>query len=320
MKSFFERIRNVIKKILHVRVEGPYTIIQIFGISIRYASRYRKLLYQITQEALWLHQKLDKEFERLESVDYAKVLDIVEESLSTYSLHQKTFASYKDIYKGKTVVLCGSGPTIRYYKPIEGAVHVALNRTFTYDNIQFDYIFIQDSRSLTENILDELATYREGKCVKFVGTQNGNPVTEIPESYAMNWKAFRYNTDGYAWNLGGGGKFVKDISTRSIGNFNTIAFPAMQFILYTNPSKIYLVGCDSARVGHFDRIEQTDWNAKELDDIYTIIVEQWKKLKVFADFNYPLTEIISINPVGLKGIFKDVYTENGEVKGDCDAQ
>lgn len=317
MKKF---VRKFIKKIFKVEWEGPYIKFQIGFLKFKHASKYRRLSYQITQEALWMHQKLDREFERLESTNYAKIMDIMEETLSTYSLHQKSFAPYKDLYKGKTVVLCGSGPTIKHYKPIEGAVHVALNRAFTCKNIHFDYIFIQDSRSLSEKVIEELASYREGKCVKFIGTQNGNPVTEIAESYATDCKAFRYNTDGYAWNLGGGGKFIKDISTRSIGNFNTIAFPAMQFILYTNPSKVYLVGCDSARVGHFDKIEQTEYTTNELDDIYAIIVEQWKKLKEFADFNYPLTQIISINPIGLKGIFVDKYTEQDNLEGDCDAE
>jgi hypothetical protein len=37
------------------------------------------------------------------------------------------------------------------------------------------------------------------------------------------------------------------------------------------------------------------------------IYEGWKDLKKFAQIYYPDTEIISINPVGLKGLFTDVY-------------
>ena len=32
-------------------------------------------------------------------------------------------------------------------------------------------------------------------------------------------------------------------------------------------------------------------------------------MKEFAETYYPDTEIISINPVGLKGVFKDEFTE-----------
>ena len=35
----------------------------------------------------------------------------------------------------------------------------------------------------------------------------------------------------------------------------------------------------------------------------------WKKMKEFAELYYPDTEIISVNPVGLKGLFKDEFTE-----------
>ena len=38
-------------------------------------------------------------------------------------------------------------------------------------------------------------------------------------------------------------------------------------------------------------------------------IKNWKKLNFFANRYYPDTEIISINPVGLKGIFKDIYQE-----------
>ena len=35
----------------------------------------------------------------------------------------------------------------------------------------------------------------------------------------------------------------------------------------------------------------------------------YARTKMFARQYYPETEIISINPVGLRGLFKDVYTE-----------
>ena len=37
------------------------------------------------------------------------------------------------------------------------------------------------------------------------------------------------------------------------------------------------------------------------------VISLWHQLKRFAQVFYPNTEIISINPVGLKGIFKDEY-------------
>ena len=101
--------------------------------------------------------------------------------------------------------------------------------------------------------------------------------------------------------------FTKDLETQPLGNFGSIAFPAMQFVLYTQPKKIYIVGCDSAPTGHFSG-EELESNKRALkDNTYLKIINQWKELKNFASFNYPDIEIISINPVGLKGIFEDMY-------------
>ena len=74
----------------------------------------------------------------------------------------------------------------------------------------------------------------------------------------------------------------------------------MQFILWTNPKRIYLVGCDCSLNGYYDSKDKNNLATQK-------VIEGWKKLKEFAQTYYPDTEIISINPIGLKGIFKDEY-------------
>ena len=37
------------------------------------------------------------------------------------------------------------------------------------------------------------------------------------------------------------------------------------------------------------------------------LLSKWKEIKEFADIYYPDTKIIVINPVGLKGVFTDIY-------------
>ena len=39
-------------------------------------------------------------------------------------------------------------------------------------------------------------------------------------------------------------------------------------------------------------------------------VKGYQEIKKFAEQLYPDTEIISINPVGLKGVFHNMYTES----------
>ena len=88
----------------------------------------------------------------------------------------------------------------------------------------------------------------------------------------------------------------------------------MQFILYTNPSKIYLVGIDCSSAGHFNQKQDTtEEHAKRMkdrgEDLFQwadLTQRFWYELKEFACQYYPGTEIISVNPVGLRGLFKDL--------------
>ena len=36
----------------------------------------------------------------------------------------------------------------------------------------------------------------------------------------------------------------------------------------------------------------------------------WIRAKQILEYRYPKTKVISINPVGLRGLFKDVYTQS----------
>lgn len=44
------------------------------------------------------------------------------------------------------------------------------------------------------------------------------------------------------------------------------------------------------------------------------MVNYWKKFKAYVDELYPDVEVISINPVGLKNVFKDRYDETYLIK------
>ena len=105
-------------------------------------------------------------------------------------------------------------------------------------------------------------------------------------------------------------EFVPDIDSRPIGNFPNVALDCMQFALYMNPKKLYLVGLDHSGkyFKNYDRKEDSD---NERDSYWarygSRTLEKWRECKHFASIFYPDTEIISVNPVGLKGIFTDLY-------------
>lgn len=224
-------------------------------------------------------------------------------NLSTAFLHQKTFLPFKGIHEGDDIVLVASGVSADKYKVKEGAVHIGVNRSFQIDNyrIPMDYIFIQDFSGKTPEYIDDLDNYRPYDCTKFYGLtmEWGMDFNRtIPETHAIKANALRYRTD---WvNIEGfKPKFIHDISTQPLGCFGSIVFPALQFALWTYPKRIYLVGCDCSLSGY-----AYDKNDKNFLDVPRII-NTYKEFKAFAHKYYPDVEIISINPVGLKGIFKD---------------
>jgi len=95
-------------------------------------------------------------------------------------------------------------------------------------------------------------------------------------------------------------KFYPDISCSIIPEWGSVVFPAMIFALFTQPAKIYLVGCDVTNGGYF---YSDDVNNLEIK----IVLEGWVRVRDLQKIHYPNTEIISINPVGLKGMFTDEY-------------
>ena len=234
----------------------------------------------------------------------------VQRSITTALLHQKTFLPFKNCNQGKTVVLIGAGPTVNEFIPIKNAIYCGLNRAFLYNKVQFDYLFTIDKLGIC-NYYDQFLNYMGNSCIKFIGDQNANEYYQIPESYALKMKCLRYKTTAnFVSN-----KFTLDIDSEPIGNFHTVSLQAMQFLLYTNPKKIYVVGidCTFATAGHFIGNDDRDSGIKRGQNLIAndlVTIENWKQLKKFVDIYYPEIEIISVNPVNLKGVFKDIYTSN----------
>ena len=224
--------------------------------------------------------------------------------------HQKTFGPFKDYCKGKSVVVCGAGPSLNNYKPIKDAFHIAVNRAFLFDKVHFDFIFSQDFDGI-RMVQNELVKYQNS--VKLLG-QICQRDKEIPESLARECNALRFYLNDYL--IGGyqNCHFVKDIDMEPISGFPVVGMSVMQFVLYMNPTDIYLVGMDTSG-GHFANPSQSQNDiAKENANLdvywkneYDLQIKKWKELISFRDCFYPDIKIHSINPVGLKGIFDDIF-------------
>ncbi|MDR0408584.1 MAG: glycosyltransferase, partial [Campylobacteraceae bacterium] len=222
--------------------------------------------------------------------------DYISLQISATSLHKEVFPQFKNTNNGKDVVVVGSGPTLKYYKPIKNAVHIGVNRTFLYDKYKLDYLFLQDYIG-AKHYIDAANKYLQGKCIKFYGITTFENIT-IPEQYAVKAEALRYFEGSFTT------PFFSDISISPLPSYHSVIFPALSFAAYTNPKRIYIVGCDCNNLGNFDNFQG------EYELSIPIVKNGWRDFKQFVKQMYPNTEVISVNPVGLKGLFKnEIYTK-----------
>lgn len=215
--------------------------------------------------------------------------------------HPEIFGPYRNSASGKDIVLVGAGPTLNLYTPLPNAIHIGVNRSFLAKNVNLDYLFIADGGSIESR---ELENYRKKECVKFFGYHHDHPISE---SFAMKCGAKRF----YFTHHRPKSPFAHvpvDIAHQPLVCCYSIIMIAFQFALWCQPRRIYIVGCDAANNGYFtsskDRPEQ--W-------LHNDIVKEWQLLAEFAQKHYPDIEIISINPVGLKGMFTDATMAEGKL-------
>ena len=201
------------------------------------------------------------------------------------------FLNYKNIHEGKTG---------KNYKPLfddEKSINIGLSWIFNQKEIlsKLNYYFFGSGYHYvagTYNTSPEVDDYRKSinsmdpSIQKFASVYRESKPTGLgnitPEA-AQEINAIPFDCQSPH----GHQNFITDIDTNKIFGLSII-FPALQFMLYTGLSKIYLAGVD-ADIGNLS--------------------EKWKQAKSFIEESYPNTEMISINPVGLKGYFKDVYTK-----------
>lgn len=232
--------------------------------------------------------------------------DDKERYLETVHLYNKNaFSEYRNVFKDKVVVVVGAGPTLNKYKPIPNAIHIGTNRVHQNKNLKLDFLFRQDFKNFDKEIFDCDVT-------KFIGNFCDWKLDMCPQS------VFNKLTNARKFIINNYSDYIPvDIDVSPLWHGGSVIYSAMQFALWTNPKRIYLVGCDCAgqvdslHWNHFDDGKDNSHNLVPIK----VLVDNWKMLAQFIEYMYPDVEIISINPVGLKGLFKDEY-QNQEVLCD----
>lgn len=238
---------------------------------------------------------------KIDNIEY-----LIAEQNEICAVNTKTFAEYKNCFRDKEIVIVAGGPTLKHYVPIADAIHIGLNFAWRHENISLDHLFVQDITINKQgaNVADGFDKIKDKIFVgRFSKTASYNWI-EFSENFSLNMEKFRrYFLNKMDFNQ----PLHKDICYHGLADFGSVVFPAIHFALFTYPKKIYLAGCDTSNKGHFYDDKKTSDNKIKLNT--RTIKIGYARMKIFAKQYYPDTEIISINPVGLKGLFKDVYTD-----------
>lgn len=214
-----------------------------------------------------------------------------------HEMHKAAFSEFRSCHRGQTVAVVGAGPTLNYYSQLPGVPHIGVNSTFLRNDLKLDYYFLYHYKP---EWFEEL---KKREFIKFYAkTSLFGAEAEIPEYFVEET---------------GGRPFVNgkpelgvhvNIEYYPLASFNSIIFSAFHFALYTRPKRILLVGCDCTDAIHYDG-SAMNVRSFEVASPGATWKEGHKRMKKFAERYYPDVEIVSVNPVGLKGIFRDVYTD-----------
>lgn len=222
-------------------------------------------------------------------------------------INEKCFDGYKDIHKGKTGILFGTGNTLNLLKTfsddfINNYVKVGVNKIYLSEDIfqHLDYYFVNPGCYQIDNDYDNsiLNMYNKYNDVSLFTAlyKNGTKVCiheKCPKKHEFIEKC---KSSTFDMNLS---DFETDISKYPVLG-HSIVFPALQFMLYTGIKKIYIAGCDISN-NYF-------YQEKTKQNNYYYYFNWWINFKNFVDKNYDDVEIIYINPCGLNGLFKSIST------------
>lgn len=224
-------------------------------------------------------------------------------------LHSSVFPRYKNIHDNATAVLIATGPTLLHYKKINKYIHIAVNNAYKY--IEPDYWFAIDGQNIAAGYAELMLT----KFIKFYGqcitpyplhyyrSNDKNTVYHIPDCVIDNSiNAHKFYFDHPSLRIN------RDIESQPLPDLGSCVFSALYFAIYAGIKKIYIVGCDCACNGYFNGAKQKqEWVN---GSVTAKLLKGWNIFKEHVEIFHPDVELISVNPVGLRGMFRDVYTQS----------
>ena len=208
--------------------------------------------------------------------------------------HSKIFPQLKNSNTGKSVAIVATGPSMKYSPLIKNCTTIACNRAFElFKDQDPTYILAEDYLGVRD-FFNEMVS-RDSEVYLGCYISRGVYTTlSIPEQLRNGKRIHKY----YIYN-----NLRTELESNPLAAFGTIVHDSLHFALYTNPDIIYLLGCDTSNSGYANK------NILQVPMDPAHLVNGYIKFRDFRDQQYPNTRIISVNPIGLRGVFEDVYTE-----------
>lgn len=277
---------------------------KFFGIGDLFYANIREQVNDFSPDILYLLRKTTQKLDEIKG----KLIYKIEEQNEISVVNTRAFKEYKNCFYNRDVVLVATGASLNKYKPIKDAIHIGVNNVYKNPNVLLDFLFLQDGRP--EYLEKKFEGLQDVKCKIFIGLLPMSDVrqeTVFPEYYRLGKNVSDFILDSYETDR----KIYKDICNHAVSGWLSVTFSALHFAFFTYPKRIFLVGCDVAPTGHFDGdvVEKCIIDG----DLADRMKKGYQLMKRFGEIYYPDTEIISINPVGLKGIFKDIYISEDEI-------
>lgn len=240
---------------------------------------------------------------------------------------------FKNIHKGETAYIFGSGPSVNQFKILEDGIFIGCNHIIqnNYIKNKLKYYFFGDGYNYKGNWEIVLkyntnTTYKQ----RVDNVINNTDITTFCSAFAdgMLFHGFSQEQVDNLYD-----KKVNILNlTRDIDNLSpeldkkivnhSVIFTCLHFALYCGFSKIYIVGCDCSSIegSSYFFLNKSDISkipkiTRQLNrnlsnyNASPILPDIWKKMKRFKDLHFSDTKLISINPVKLKGLLDDdLYT------------
>jgi len=166
------------------------------------------------------------------------------------AVNTKTFKNYAHCFLEKKIVILGKGATAMNYEPIPDAVHIGVNLVEPYKNISLDYLFSTDyTEETTKNFAAISSAVKKQIFLGWFLDRLPEHWRGFPESYFLAEKVSHFYLNSCAEFLDQ--PIYRDICHHGLADFGSAVFAALHFALYTQPEKIYLVGCDVGETNNF---------------------------------------------------------------------